>query len=97
MTSLSRKRKWAGEPVKDKRKIVPEPPKNGHAPKPREYVLVTRKHYSYYTEETKRFPSRAARDQARADVEKKVRGEVFNRWRWYKDYKVTPEFEEREE
>ena len=97
MTSLSRKRKWAGEPVKDKRKIVPEPPKNGHKPKPREFVLVTRKFVSYHTEERKKFPSKAARDQAKADIEKKARDEVRNRWRWYQDYRVDPQFQEYEE
>lgn len=94
MTSLSRKRKWAGEPVKDKKKIVPESPKKGHKPKPKEHGLVIRHHISYYTEETRKYPSKAARDQAIAYARKQAEIDVKAHWRWYKSYRKDLTFEE---
>ena len=94
MTSASRKRKWAGEPIKDKKKIVPEPPKVKPKAKPKEYGLVIRHHVSYYTEETRKYPSKAARDQAIAYTRKQAALDVKNRWGWYKGYRKDPTFEE---
>lgn len=93
MTSSARKRRWAGEPIKDKRKVVPEPPKKGHKAKPKEYGLVIRHHVSYYTEEVRRYPSQAARDQAIAYTKKQAEIDVKHRWGWYKGYRKDPTFD----
>ena len=97
MTSSFRKRKFAGEPIKDKKKNVPEPPKHGHKPKPREYVLKVRKHVSYYHDMVCRYPTKAARAQAIADHKKKADSENTVRQGWRNNYRVEVEFVESEE
>lgn len=99
MTSSYRKRKWAGEPVKDKKKVVPEPPKHGHAPKPRTFVLKVIEVQTTEYEWTHKYPTQKARDQAKADFKKKIASENRTRkqFKWYRRYDKDVVFEESEE
>ncbi len=99
MTDSFSKRKWAGEPIKDKKKVVPEPPKHGHKAKPKAYVLTAVETTVTEREYTMRYPSRAARDQAKADILKKARASVAHHrgYSWYRNYERTFKFEESEE
>lgn len=73
MTDSYRKRRWAGEPVKDLRKVVPEPPRVPPHKKAREYKLVMRTTTVSVRTCERSFPSKAARDQFRAIVERDMK------------------------
>ena len=72
MTDSHRKRKWAGEPVKDKRKVVPEPPKHGKKAAPRVYALHSTTFERIVRTRVQRYPTAKARDQAREAYRKRV-------------------------
>ncbi len=99
MTSMSRKRKFAGPRVQELKQVDQDPAKHGNKPKPREYVLHTITNISYYTQVTTRYPSKAAREQAMRDARKKneLRNKSERPWSWYKDYKSEVEFRVDEE
>lgn len=65
---------------RDARKVVPEPPKIAPHKKPRTYVLRIRQWSASEWTYTKRFPSKAARDQARAAIVKAEREKKY--WDW---------------
>lgn len=77
MTDSYRKRQWAGEPVKDRRKVVPEPPRVPPHKKPREYKLTMRTTTVSVRVCERAFPSKAARDQFRAIVERDLKNKTY--------------------
>jgi hypothetical protein len=96
MSDWTRKTRSAGPPVRDQRKKDQTPAKKFAAPKPREYALVVVETTVQTFRHQKRYPSRAARDQAKKDALKKV--EAFNKGLWARrNAKRTVEFEETEE
>lgn len=99
MTDARNKRKWAGEPIADKRKVVPEPPKHGHKPKPKVYLLKVVETTTTEYEYTLRYPTRKARDQAKADAQKKAEAHNVGRrsFSFYRKAHRTVDFEESEE
>jgi hypothetical protein len=99
MTSSFGKRKFAGPTIAEKRKVVPEPPKHGRKAKPKVYVLRTVETTVMEHEYVNRYPSKAARDQAKADITKKARASVIERrqYDWYRHYDRSFVFEESEE
>lgn len=99
MTNSHSKRKWAGEPIKDKRKVVPEPPKHGHKAKPKAYLLKVVETTTTEYEYTMRYPTRKAREQAKADAQKKVESTNTARrsYNFYRKSFKTVDFEESEE
>lgn len=98
MTDSYRKRQWAGEPVKDLRKVVPEPPRVPPHKKPREYKLTMRTTTVTVRVDEKSFPSKAARDQFRQVVERDLRTKTYiAMWHFtgkVEDRKTTVELEE---
>jgi hypothetical protein len=71
-----RKRQWAGEPMKDRRRLVPEPPRIPPHKKPREYKLSMRVRTVTVRVSEKTFPSKAARDQFRQLVERDLKNDT---------------------
>jgi hypothetical protein len=99
MSSLHKKRKWAGEPIKDKKKVVPEPPRVKAKPKPKVYVLKVIETTVTEYEWNHKYPTRVARDQAKAAFEKKIKSDAAARrqFKWYRRYVKDVKFEESEE
>ena len=101
MTDSRDKRKYAGVPISEKRKIVPEPPKNPHTPKPRVWVLKEIERCVSEREIVTRYGTKSARDQAKADRLKKMEALKQARRRyppsWYRKNQTTLTFEESEE
>jgi hypothetical protein len=82
MSYLHGKRKYAGPTVQELRKVDQDPARLPPHKKPRTYVLkVISRTVSEY-EETHKYPSRAARDQAKAAIIKQDReNEKRRTWR----------------
>jgi hypothetical protein len=76
VTDSYRKREWAGEPIKDQRRVVPEPPRVPPHKKPREYKLSMRIKTVAIRVCEKSFPSKAARDQFRQLVERDLKNKT---------------------
>lgn len=93
MSNWTRKTRYAGPPVKDKRKEPVDRAKPSPAPKPREYVLVTIERTEYRW--TQRYPTKAAREQAKLSATKKAGSDSM----WFKKNQRsrTVLFEEYEE
>jgi hypothetical protein len=77
MSNLHSKRKYAGEPHKDKRGArAPDAQKLPPHKKPKVWTLTVRWAETTTQERTKAFPNKAARDEARARVERHFREEA---------------------
>lgn len=88
MTDWSRKTRNVGPPIKDKRKVVPEPPKHPPAHKPKVYVLTKIITTTDTWVEVVKFPTKAAMEQHKLDYEKKLRDRdqhLYMPWRRSKD------------
>ena len=100
MTDSYSKRKWAGEPIKDKKKVVPEPPKHGKKAKPKVYVLHSTEFVRTVRTYIDRYPTAKARDQARTAYRRRIEGDEARRKGWYKQpdrYELSVTFGESEE
>jgi hypothetical protein len=97
MSDWTRKTRTAGSPIRDKRKQVPDRVKQGHKPKPKEFVLLVRENISYSYETKHKYPTKAAREQAKKDHQKAATAKQTHRFGWQNRYKIDVEFEESEE
>ncbi len=76
MTDTRSKRKWAGAPIKDLRKRVPEPERIPPHKKPKVWTLTVEWTDTTVWRRHRQFTSRAARDEARVRIERHFREEA---------------------
>lgn len=82
MSDSMNKRKYAGEPIKDRRKRDQDPARIPPHKKERRYKLITTRVEHVVETETTYYPSRASRNQAQMELQKKH----DNPPRWRKNY-----------
>lgn len=95
MTNAMNKRKWAGEPHREAKQREPDPLKLPPHKKPKVWRLTVQWTETVTRQMTHAFPSKAARDESRARVERHFREEAVRqkqtrRRYWYGGWYNSP-------